>query len=395
MSFSEEALVCILAMDNAFPDYEFIHVYLGGLRYRRQAAKLSADQAYRRLKELAKQINVSGITDEPPRWRKTYVLDLINCVLAQYETFVLKKRNPFVETVSRLTAAPPLPQFRLEPELLRLRAKLRDMGFKSIPEFERSKKRLKFKSRGALTDHVYISLETIINRLAKKCGGAFGFDLKKELNPARLKITVPGKDEPPCFYRYEGSGRGTMGVEIRAEFTEAYLQGFIAHEAVPGHHLYYIVKQKRIERGETDALDCMDTFYSPENAVNEGLAVCSDRLFGQLLDEPAHFSSRFEKFLHRVMYNSWHDVNVLHRASDAGMLRLCENEFGFLKTQLAAKLRYYTRDARFYTPAYPLGIAAIERFPKGLQVNLIPRLYEQHSINTLRRLLPWLTKKAV
>lgn len=393
MDYAEEVLVCALALDKAFEAYEFIHVYAGPARHRRQAAKLTAEAACARLKLLAGRIDDSGVADEAPRWRRTYLLDFINCALAQYEVFVQKKRAPFAGTVERLIAAPPRPQFSLDRDFSALKKQMRALGFRSMPEFERSKKTLRFTTRAELNGHIAGTLEKLAGRLAKRCGGAFGFDLRRALAPANLRLSAPRAGEPDCFYRYDGAGRGTIGVAMRGEFTGNFIENFISHEAVPGHHFYYLVKQHRLDGGGTDAIDALDTFYSPENAVNEGLAVCADRLFGPLLDESEHFSNQAEKFLHKAMYNLWHTVNIQGRAPDAGILRLLRDEFGFSRERLAARLRYYTRDARFYTPAYPLGIAAIEAFPEGLPLSQIPLLYQQHSVKTLGRLALWLKKQ--
>ena len=386
--FSEEVLVNVLALDRAFTDFEFLHVYLGPPRYLRAAAKIAPSRAYGRLRELLGRLDSAGVPDEAPRCRRTYIRDFMTCVLAQVEAFILRKRRRLPETVSRLMAAPlPLP-FSLEPRIAEVQRELRTMGFRTVAEFDRSKKLRKFRTRTELVDYALGFLDEASSRIARRCSGVFGFDLLAKLRACRVKVVVPRADEPSCFYRYEGGGRGILGLALRKEFSESYLQNFISHEGVPGHHLYYLVKQHRIDRGEGDAIDLVDTFYSPENVVNEGLAVCSDRLFGRLTDDAAHLSAQIEKLLHRAFYNAWHRVNVQRRALEARLLRLLRGELGFSEERLAAQLRYHTREARYYSPAYPLGIGLVEEIAGRLPPAQVPRLYAQHSAATLRRLAP-------
>ncbi|MBI5240057.1 MAG: hypothetical protein HY926_06265 [Elusimicrobia bacterium] len=378
MTFAEEVLVNTLALDRAFRGFEFLHVCLAPERLRRRARRVSPARALARLRELESDLDSSGLTDEAPRFRRTYARDFLRCVIAQAETFVYEKRRDFPDTVRLLMAAPVIVPFDLERELVRFKALLRRAGFSSAAEFNRSKRKVRFLSRRQLSDYVL----DFVDRTATRLGS-----LRRLVAQGELRISVPGKGDPPCFYRYEGRGRGTLGIALETEFTENFLHNFVSHEAVPGHHLYYLIKQRRVDEGRTDALDLVDTYYSPENAVNEGLAVNSDRLYGQVLDDSSQLSAQVEKFLHRVFYNCWHRVNISRRPPETRALEILRREMGYSEPLLRSRLRYHVREARYYSPVYPIGIAAVERAARRLTRGELPALYAQQSVSTLDRLL--------
>jgi hypothetical protein len=380
MTFAEEALVNTLALDRAFRGYEFLHVSLSPARLRRRAARIRPRRALERLRELEAEVDSSGLSDEAPRFRRTYARDLLRCVIVQAETFVYKKRRSFPDTVRLLMAAPVIPPFELDRELVGLRAALRRQGFKSVAEFNRSKRKVRFLGRRQLSDYVL----DFVDRTAAKLGS-----LRRLVAQGELRIAVPRKGDPPCFYRYEGGGRGTLGIALETEFTENFLHNFVSHEAVPGHHLYYLIKQRRVDEGRTDALDLVDTYYSPENVVNEGLAVNSDRLYGQFLDDSSQLSAQVEKFLHRVFYNCWRSVNILRRPPDPEALAILRGEMGYPEARVRERLRYHVREARYYSPVYPVGIDAVERAARGLARREFPALYAQQSVATLEKWLGW------
>lgn len=391
MTFAEEVLVNTLALDRAFKDFEFIHVSLAPARLRGRAVRIAPARALARLRELQDGLEASGLPDEAPRFRRTYARDFLACVLAQAETFVLKKRRDFPETVRRLMAAPILPPFDLERELVRFRSLLRRKGFKSVAEFNRSKVKMRFASRGQLCDYVLGFVDEVAAKLSRRCGRVFGCDIKVLVSGSGLRIETPRKGDPPCFYRYEGGGRGVLGIALEAEFSENFLKNFISHEAVPGHHLYYLLKQRRVDLGRTDAIDLVDTYYSPENVINEGLAVNADRLYGQVLDNSSDISAQIEKFLHRVFYNCWHRRNIQAREPERAALRILRGVMGYSEARIAGRLRYFVREARYYSPVYPLGIRAVERLARGLSMAELPALYSQQSVSTLEK---WLNRKA-
>ena len=387
MSYAEEVVLNVLALDKAFTDYELFHAYLGPRRLRERAARIPVARARQALERLREDLETAGIPDEAPDYRRTYYRDFLGCVLAQVDTFVLRRRGrPFAQRVESLMAAPVPRPFALEAGLRRLKAELREAGFRSVQEYRRAKKQVRFQRRTQLADYVYAIVDDVTAQLTRRGAPAFPADLRRLLSLSRLRVVAPRADEPPCFYRYEGNYRGTLGLALERDFSEPFVRAFVLHEAMPGHHLYYLLKQDQLDRGGADILAGTDTFYSPENPINEGLAVCADMSFGRMLDPMTHLGVQVEKFLHRVFYNAWHQVNVARSRLDARLLRLLREELDFAEPVLRQKLAYHTRSARYYTPVYSLGIAAVERLAPVLGPERLHLLYRQHSINTLRKL---------
>ena len=369
----EESLLRILALDRAFRDCEFIHANLLPAGLMRAARRMSPARAFEELGRWRPE----GLSDDYPDFRRTYWEDFIDCALAQAEVFAFGRRRPFVRTLTRLMATPPPPPFDLEAELERLSAELRRMGYSSLAEYNRKKRRVRLRSRREMVRLLEGIVRDVSDRLCADPG------LAPLLKRSRVRIVTPRPGEPPCFYKYEGDYRGVVGIASRREFAEAYLRGFVYHELLPGHHLYYLLKQRQFET-EGDPLVGLDTYYSPENPVNEGLAVCSDLLFGPLLDAPARLAVCVEKFLHRVFYNAWHSVNVRRRGVGKDVLALLRGEGGYGTGFIRSRLAYHTREARYYTPAYPIGVRLVEKTASGLED---PRLlFRQHSARTLKRM---------
>ncbi|HBL19170.1 MAG: hypothetical protein A2X36_14820 [Elusimicrobia bacterium GWA2_69_24] len=386
MTFAEELLIQVLALDRAFADQELFHAYLGPRDLKPAAARIPPLKALAALKRLEGELDARGPADDAPGFRRTYYRDFLACVIAQAELFAFRRRRPFVPAMTALMGAPPPPPFALDAELRRVRAHLRAGGYSSIARYNREKRRIRFAGRRELERFVRDILDRVRADLLTRCRGFFPFDLRGLLDRSRLSFIQPRAGEPPCFYRYEGNGAGTVGIALRREFSESYLRGFVLHELIPGHHLYYLLKQRQVERGGADLLLGADTFYSPENPVNEGLAVCADRVFGPVLEAPDFLAVQVEKFLHRAFYNAWHRVNVQRRPVGRAIGELLAREAGFTAATIRSKFSYHTRVARHYAPVYPIGIRLIEEATQALDRRALPLLYCQHSMRTLAKL---------
>jgi len=386
MTFSEEALVRVLALDKAFKDTELFHVYLGPSRLKALAKRLDPARACADLRAMLEGLPASGLKDEYPDYRRTYARDFIVCVLAQADAFIFRRRRPFAGLMTELLACPPPGPFDLDRELARLRPALREQGYSSIADYNARKPKIRFGSRRRMTAYVRGILDEVSSKLASRCRRLFPFSLKPLFERSRLRIVEPGRGMPPCFYHYDGACSGTVAIALQREFSESYIRGFVLHELVPGHHLYYLLKQRQVEE-EGDPLVGADTYHSPENPVNEGLAVCSDRIFGAVLDSRSALAVQVEKFLHRTFYNAWHAENILRRGVPQRLLGILRREAGFGEALIRQRLGYHNRQARFYTPVYPLGIHLVEEASRRLDPRGRLLLYRQHSANTLKRLL--------
>jgi len=104
-------------------------------------------------------------------------------------------------------------------------------------------------------------------------------------------VVIPRPDEPPCFYRYDGDYRGTLGVALDRDFSAPVVRAFVLHEVIPGITCITCSSRTRSIAGRGRP-GRRGHLLLPENPVNEGLAVCADMSFGPMLDPMTHLACR-------------------------------------------------------------------------------------------------------
>ena len=380
----EDIAVNILAFEQAFPDYPFLHVYFGPQAWRERAASVTPGQAYDRLQELAGQLG--GIDDEFPRFRRTYVADLIRSVIAQADLFLHGRNPPSVGHVAAsflgIDLAPP---FDLDQEAGALERRLGELGYESLAACQEARAAHRITgfdtARELIADRLAEAKRMALSRLAP----LLPCDLDSIL--AKSSISVErGPPGPPGCYRHDGGYSGTVMIGVDGALLEDFVTGLLFHEAIPGHHLYYMVRRAGLEGGgasSADAVEAIDTFYSPENAVNEGIAMNADMIFGAELPRQITAALLVEKFLHKLFYNAWHQVNVEGRPADFALWRRLAFDIGLPDQDIAREMQYRTEEARYYIPCYPLGIRLVEGMLAEFGDAVLPLLYAQHSAATL------------
>ncbi|EKD50890.1 MAG: hypothetical protein ACD_62C00400G0004 [uncultured bacterium] len=386
MTLDRQILLNILALDKGFEEFEFIHSYLGPPIIRKLSAKIPVKMAYENLHTLRELVR-SDFDDEPPFYRATYVDDLIQSVLAQTEYFVLGVRSDSTKSLAeRFLGFETLPPYDLGEELRVLREGLDDYGYGSVGEYRKARQLLTFASPQQLSRYVHRLCDELSLRIKNRLAPLFHFDMAPLLNRSQLRVTATKKDDPPCFYRYLGDFHGMVGLSVKKNYFRDYLENFITHEILPGHHFYYLVKQQYLNSGTGDALMAIDTYYSPENLINEGLAVNSDLLFGEAWDARTSCTLAIDKYLHKIYHNAWHALNVSCGRPDPLCQDILESEFGLSRVEALTRLNYFTQEARWYTPSYSQGIHHVGHFINACGRALVPLLYGQHSVNTLKKL---------
>jgi hypothetical protein len=175
-----------------------------------------------------------------------------------------------------------------------------------------------------------------------------------------------------------------VGLVYSKNVSKKFLKGFVRHEGVPGHFLYYCIKQYLADNGKTDAVSLIDTFYSPENCLNEGLAVCSDLIFSKLIPPQERAEVEAEKLLHNIFYNLWYSLNIESR--NVSLEQKLLTEYFNLRGGPERLIKYFTKDERYYTPYYPYGIYYAQKYIPKIKKENIGFLYHQHSVNTLKKL---------
>jgi hypothetical protein len=383
MGLDQEILINILAIDKAIEDYEFIHTYLGPEEFLREAAAIKVDAAYSFLGRVLEELDgTSG--DTLPPYRRIYFHDLIRSVLTQIECFVFKQeKTSFKESIECLIGTSICPKFDIEAELNRLIGFLNQIGYPSLPSFRnRKKKVVEFEHEEALSTYLNQLIDVLTRMTLNRYQPLFPLDLAGVLEKSQLALEFTS-GEPPCYYYYRKAYQGIVGVTFHRVLSEIDLKNFIAHEVIPGHHFYYLLKQAELDQGTTDLISSLDIYYSPENIINEGIAMNSDLIFEGLLEDEVVAAQKIEKFFHKIFYNSWYNVNIENIPVDPFYVMILRKEFNFAYDLIDVRMNYFTREAKFYTPCYPVGSSYVEQLIQRFGISVLPKLYNQHSVNTI------------
>lgn len=382
MTLDRQILLNVLALDKAIKEYEFVHVYMGPLELSEEAGKIPPESAREQLLlSLDLLDGPAGSSFSPSR--KIYIRDLVMSVLTQADHFIFDKPMKSVqEVVERLMGTRICPPFDIDHELQDLAGFVNAEGYASIPQYRSQKNIICFNSPAGFSDFLKQTIESLSAMTARKYGSIFHHDLCGIFDRSSISIEFTS-GEPPCYYRYNGNYQGVVGISYRESFTDADIKNFLAHEVLPGHHFYYLLRQWSLDHEKTDLLHALDLFYSPETVINEGIAMNSDLIFRDKLEPEIAISLKIEKFLHKLFYNCWHQVNIEFEPIDPYYLMILRNEFDFPFETIESRIKYFTSDARYYTPCYPLGSFYIENFILNNDELELPILYQQHSVSTL------------
>lgn len=383
MKIYNDILVNILALEKGFEDYEFIHAYLGPPELKNKASKIDCKTAYNYLLNIYNELDTS-IENVFPYFRRTYIEDLLKSVLLQADFFIFNKQGgEFDEIVETLQAFELIPSFNIEKELDELNKFSNKSGLKSVKDLKNHRQKILFKNKKELENYIAQVIDEFAGITSQKYSDIFGFDIKKLFSKSKIEVTSTKKDDPPCYYFYKEENKGVLGIKLKNQFTKEYIKSFICHEIIPGHHLYYLIKQYYIDNHSLDVINTLDTFYSPENIINEGLAVNADLIFGDFLDIGVLATIKIEKFLHKLFYNIWYLVNIENKKIDKIYYDILKHEIGFPDELIEARIKYYTVDDKYYTPSYPIGTFFVEKAIEKIGTQNIPKLYFQNSLNTL------------
>lgn len=384
MTFLSEVLQNILAVDKAFTEYEFIHTYLGPKELEKDAAGIAVDDAEAFLRQALIRVS-QEVADTFPHYRKTYSTNLLQSVLAQLDIFVHHRPCDIRGAVETFMAMQLPPPFAIDAELQQLVDFVNRQGFSSIRDFKSKKRELRFPDFAALHEHLSHLLADFTALTLQRYQPLFTLPLDVIAQQSRVTIE-PAQEIHPCYYRYDGHYQGVVGLQAKDRYTEAYLKNFLFHEVIPGHHWYYLIKQHLLDTQEEDALSGLDTYYSPENVINEGLAMNADIIFGALLEPDIVISLRLEKFLHKILYNGWYFTHILHEEAPSAYRRVMQEEIGMSAAGIENKWNYYVHEQKYYIPCYPAGVCAVAQFLDKFTMRALPHLYNQHSIATLAQL---------
>ena len=383
---THQLLVNLLALDRLFQDYEFIHCYIGPAQYKNQAKKIPPEQALKDLEKLSN--NLSEIPNVYPFYRRTFIKEMLSSAIEQAHFFCKgKKVRSFKDQVQTLLGAKVVPPFNLDDELEKTKKYIKKAGYNSISQFMKNRPKIKFNNINEIQRYTYNYIDQITAIMNASYSKVMPIPPKELMSNAKLVVEEACIPNLPCYYFYKGNGNGVAGVTLKKEMSETYLKGFILHEIMPGHHFYYLMKQHYIDnKCNIDHIHYIDPFYSPENTVNEGLAVNGEEILFDSLDKETLAGVKLEKFVHKILYNAWHSVNIKKDNSLKDIQHLLQNKIGFTKESSAQKLDYYTNLEKYYVASYPIGTDHVQKIIQQIGHNNLHMLYTQHSVSTLNLL---------
>jgi len=380
---THQLLVNLLALDELFQDYEFIHCYIGPAQYKHQAKKTQPEQALINLEKLVSDLN--EIPDVYPYYRRTFIKEMLNSAIEQVRFFCKgKNERSFKDQIQTLIGATVVPPFDLEAELTKTISYVKKTGCNSTAQFFKSRPKIKFNNIKELQRYTYDYIDQTTSIMDALYAKFMPVPPKKIMSNLKLTIEESRIPNLPCYYFYKGNGNGVAGVTIKNEMSETYLKGFILHEIMPGHHFYYLMKQYYINnKSNIDHIHYLDPFYSPENTVNEGLAVNGEEVLHDGLDKETLAGVKLEKLVHKVLYNAWYSVNIEKNTSLKEIQNLLREEIGFTKEATEQKLNYYTNLEKYYVASYPIGADHVQKILQNIGYKNLHILYAQHSVKTL------------
>lgn len=377
---NNEILKNILSLEDHFDDYEFIHAYLGPEEYKIKVNDPKIPYNY--INNILINNDVAQ-TDEFPYFRKTYIKDFINSITKQAEFYIFKNdKLDFIKIIEGLFAVKLMPKFNLEEEL----NKTNKDDLKKINE------KISFNSSEELKNYI----DSVINTLSSKMITLYGKqipELEKVIKLSKIDIVNNEEANPPCFYKYNGNYKGTVGFKFKNQYLKYYIDSFLMHEVMPGHHLYYLLRQNFVDTNKIDPIIYIDTFYSPENIINEGLAINTDLILNKGLDSSVSAMLKKEKLYHKVMYNCWYDLNINKKEADPICEHILCDNMGYSKAYKDSMVEYFTVSDKYYAPCYPIGGFVVEKAINVIGTDRLKYFYPQHSVSTINKLVEYFNGK--
>ena len=382
LRLDEQIVVYALALDRFVDQYEFYHVYLGSKKYLNLAKIPTIEEIYSFFKKIKqKSILLDKMKEDgiDPK-RLEYYWDFIRSILVQIELFIFKKKLDFSSSIKDLLSVKIIHPFNLKKEFITLDNFVQHQGFLSIKDYKKEdcKNTIRFKNLSQIKRYVFSLLEEKIDILSR-LDNKYKISFSEILSLSKLKILI--SSDISCYYKYLGNYRGEVGLSISDKYKVSFLKTFLFHECLPGHHLYYLIRQYFIDSNPNcDLLYYLDTYYSPENSINEGLAVCSNLVFKESVDQDCLIQVELEKFMHKFFYNGWYNLNIKKIDSFNEDKKFIVKEFEIDKKKLSNQCKYFFKNNKFYTPTYVLGIDCIEKIIPTISCSNYKKLYEQHSV---------------
>lgn len=199
---------------------------------------------------------------------------------------------------------------------------------------------------------------------------------------SEVKVAKPDDGYPPCYYVYNGEGRGTISLtDDHHKKNDLIATRTLLHELMPGHHLYYLYREMLYKLGLLDEEATIDLLYSAETPVNEGIAetalFCLDSMPDDMRRD-VEIATAHEHFCKRSLYNVWYHRYILQDMTAEEAVQFLKDETVFEPNENIERWLDFVDSWRLYYPSYPLGTDAVKdylrRNPKdGLKYLYLPK----------------------
>lgn len=394
LSISEKYIVLALAADEIAEDQSIVFHYFGpkDLCVYVGAWKEKGAQAIgEELRKLEGSIP-DNINDAPPLFRRSFLTSQIRSLRGLLE-FGTKKLTgeALIRAVKSTLAIDPPPPYNINDIKKEERSILSHYHYNSYSEF---KKEREAGPKGDVSDK---ALMDWIDRLKASCKADIvphlyrGEALSPILDSSEVRLARPDEGYPPCYYVYNGGGRGTISLTDDHHKKDGLTAlRTLIHEIYPGHHFYYLYREMLYKCNLLAEEATIDLLYSAETPVNEGVAETAFLFLGSLGDEvrrDVEVATAREHYCKKVLYNVWYDLFVEQKMSRVEAVQYLRDEGGFEPGEDVERWINFVDDWRLYYPSYPLGTAAMRRYIEESLKGGLRYLYLPKPISVLERLI--------
>lgn len=359
LSLPEQYVVLAFAVDQLLEDQSIIFNYFGPKELPQQAKAIkhfSIADIITQLKQLEK--NLTAIEDEAPLFRRTYLRSQIRSLRGLLEYRHQKPTGTvLIKAIKNILEIDIIPPYDVDQEKQFLQTMLNQYGYDSYQSFQKTQTLLAKEPATINTIKSWIKKLKTFTQSDILPNIYHGNELQDFFEQSNIKIEHPRKGYPPCYYIYHGQGQATACFSKDHRKNELTMIASLLHELYPGHHLYYLYREKLFQLGILGVEYTLDLLYSSETALNEGIAETAPTYLVSLPEEIKpliKIALAREHFCKKLLYNVWywHFVTESMSQQEASNWLVVHGDFE------PEKARYwldFLGDWRIYYPSYPIG----------------------------------------
>jgi hypothetical protein len=388
LSISERYVVLALAADKLYKDRAVVFTFFGHPHFK----KISAEWTKRGHEGIIDELNLleedatKNMEDDPPFFRRTYLVSQIRSLRALLETGEMKLNGDLltkaVASVLGFTPPPPYDVCQIRSELQSVLGKY---GYAHYGEFKAEADKLapaRKVSDGIVKEWIGYLMRCFKDDIGSQlfCGE----ELSEKLSASVVKLARYKDGYPSCYYAYRGKGRGHIYLSGNHRSDDLTALRTLIHELCPGHHVYYLYRELLFSLGHLGAEATIDLVYSSETPISEGIAETALFYLSSLdpvMKKNIEIATAREHFCKKLLYNVWHDLYVECKTTDAEAKSYLADVGGFDHAKTGSWIEFLD-NWRIYYPSYPVGTERMKQYIKA-DPNNIFYLYLPRSLPVL------------